>query len=409
MNFNMPDYLYKARDKYGKTVSGVMAAENPAALSLQLKEMGYYVGEIREQTEKKKAGFPTIPSLSKKVNKTDIMFFAQQLATMINAGLPMLRSFNILVKETRKQAFKKVIADIQKNIESGISLSDCLKKHSAVFPAFFVSLVRAGEASGALDETLRRLVEYMEYEQEIKSKLRSALIYPVILVVVAISVVIFLLTFIIPKFVDTFLGLGIELPLPTKITLGLSSFMKANSLYLAVGIVFLAVVFFIYTRTKTGRYLYDKFKLNIPVIGILVRKIILSRFSQTLSLLLRSGLPILQSLEIVKTSIANKVLAGVISNVYTNVRDGGTIAAPLEASNEFTPLVINMISLGEETGTVDQMLSKVAVYYQQQVDIAIKDLISMVEPVILVGIGLIVGFIALSLFMPLFQMSGKIG
>lgn len=409
LSYFMPDYIYKAVDKFGNPVSGIITADNPAGVATQLKAMGYFISGINENKKIKKKGF-ILELTTNKIKQSDVVLFVQQLATMLNAGLPITRTLNILTRETKNHKFKEMLNSIRINVESGITISESIAKYPKVFPALFVNLFHAGESSGTLPDTLQSLVEYMDYQAEVKSKLKSAFIYPAVLVIVAIGVVLFLLVYVLPQFAETFKGLNIELPLPTRIVMDTSQFLQLNFHYILVSSVIIVVISLILIKiNKKCRLLYDKLKLNLPVIGVLIRKIILSIFSQTFATLLKSGLPILQSLEIAQRTVGNAVIANVISNVYTTVRDGGVISISLEKSGEFPPMFTNMVSVGEESGTVPQMLLKISNYYKQQVDVAVKDLIAIVEPSVLIAMGLVVGFIALALFMPLFTISGKIG
>ncbi|HXW50715.1 MAG TPA: type II secretion system F family protein [Candidatus Acidoferrales bacterium] len=411
----MPSFAYQAKDASGKSVNGVIEAENERVLRAKLREMNYYVTGI---TMKQTAGlnadvstlFGGVVGKLKGVSEQALVVFARQFATMINAGLAMVRCLDVLGIQTEDQQLKPVIVQVRREVEGGSTLANALAKFPKVFSPLFVNMVRAGELGGILDEVLNRLAGFLEKDFNLKKKVKSAMTYPMVILVMAIVIVFFLVTFILPTFVSLFVGMNMKLPLPTKILIAFTEGAR-NPVVLIITAVVAVGGFFLFKRwtsTQTGRYQYDKFKLKLPVFGMLIRKVAISRFCRTLGALLQSGVPIMQALEIVGKASGNEVIAETVTKVRESVREGESIAVPLNLSGLFPPLVTQMVAVGEETGNLDGMLSKIADFYDVEVEYMLASLTSLLEPLLILAMGFVVGFIVISVFLPLYQIIGNI-
>lgn len=399
----MSSFIYKARDKFGTAVSGQMEAETSKVVATHLSDLGYFIIQIKEKNV-----FPLRERLGeslRRVKPEDLIIFTRQLATMIGAGLPFLTCLDILTEQTRNRQLKGVIRQIRKSVEGGSSFSQALSRHPRIFPDLYVNMIRAGEAGGVLDVILDRLATVAEREEEVRTRIKSALRYPLVLVLAAALVVIFMVTFVLPRFLTIFTGKGIPLPLPTRILFSAVNFLRSFWPLIILIVGGGAIFFYFYLQSEEGRRRWDGFKLRFPLIGNLFLKAAVSRFSRILGVLNSSGVPILQSLEIAERTVGNAVLARVVNNVQARVREGGNISEPLAVSKVFPPMVSQMIAVGENTGTLDNMLSRIANYYDLEVEYGIKNVTSLVEPILLVIMGLIVGFIALSTLLPIFSMT----
>jgi len=399
----MPSFIYKARDKFGVAVSGEMEADNARVLAAHLGDLGYFIIQIKE-----KKGLPVREAFKYRlyrIKPEDLIIFTRQLATMISAGLPFLTGLDILIEQTENRRLREVIREVRRSVEGGSSFSQALSRHPRIFSDLFVNMIRAGEAGGVLDVILERLATVAEREEEVRTRIKSALRYPLVLVIAATLVVTFMVTFVLPRFLMIFSGKGVPLPLPTRILFALVSLLRSFwpliILILGVG----AIIFYFYLQSEEGRRRWDAFKLSLPLLGSLFLKSAVSRFSRILGVLNSSGVPILQSLEIAERTIGNAILARVVNNVQARVREGGNISEPLAVGKIFPPMVVHMIAVGEETGTLDAMLSRIASYYDLEVEYGIKNVTSLVEPILLIIMGLIVGFIALSTLLPIFSMT----
>jgi type IV pilus assembly protein PilC len=323
---------------------------------------------------------------------------------MIDAGVSLVRCLNVLAEQTANPKLKAIILDIQKEVEAGQTLSSAMRKYPRVFSNLFVGLIRAGELGGVLEESLQRLSQFLEKDVELRRKVKSAMTYPVIVMVVAIAIVAGLVIFILPKFMQLFIDLGMkedDFPAMTKMLMDFSHFVGRNAIPVAIGLVIFFILFKMFVRTKFGKKLYDRFKLNVPVFGVLNHKICLARFARTLGTLLVSGVPILQALETVAGTVDNDVISEAVLEARTRIREGDRIGDPLQKSKYFPPMVVQMISIGEESGALDQMLTKIADFYEQEVDTALASLTSAIEPIMIVFLGGAVGFIVIAMFLPL--------
>jgi len=400
----MPVFSYKARDSAGKLISGKIDAPNSSIVADKLREMSYFVVSIQEERVQKSNLEADIFERFQRVKSRYLVIFNNQLATMIGSGLTLVTSLNVLTEQVENKKFKEVLSKVRDDVESGSAFSAALEKHPSVFSNLFVNMINAGETGGALEEILRRLAVFAEQSEEIKSNVKTALTYPLLIVIVTIGVVLFLVMGVFPKFEVLFNSMGEELPLPTQILLNISHWLRTKWPFLLGGIVAALLFFFRYIRTKVGRYNFDLFILRVPVFGTIIKKAAISRFSRTLGTLINSGVPILQSLRIVENTVGNAAISKIVSSVAENVNRGESMANPLRENKIFPPMVGHMVSVGEESGTLDTILNKIADFYDSEVDSTVKRLSSIVEPIMLIIIGAIVAVIALSLFLPMFNM-----
>lgn len=404
----MPTFAYTAKDKMGQEVERTEEAASKEALIKSLRDQGLFPTSVQEQKTsalaKKAAGKSFSFSFGKRVGLKDLSIFCRQFATMINAGVSLVRCLDVLEQQTSNVGLKEIIRDIQTEVEGGATLSKSMGKYPKVFSELAVGLVRAGEVGGVLDDTLERLAVFLEKDLELRQKIKSAMTYPILVLIVAVGIVSFLVMFILPKFMALFLELGMEesdFPAPTRVLMQVSNF-ALQKWYLMIGIlVGLWIAIGRIKATKTGKRYYDTVVLKVPVFGPLNHKIAVSRFARTLSTLLSSGVPILQAFETVAGTVANDVIADAILLSRASIREGDTIADPLAESKMFPPMVVQMITIGEETGQLDSMLEKVAVFYEREVDAAVESLTAAIEPIMIVVLGFIVGFIVIAMFLPL--------
>lgn len=401
----MPEYKYKARDSRGGTVEGILEAENEKAIITNLRSKGLVIISLELQKKKKSLLGPG----KKKIKLGDTVIFARQLATMVNAGLPLVQSLHILTEQMDNPSFKEMLREIEQRVETGSNLSDSLAKFPAVFSELFVNLVRAGEASGMLDEILNRLATYLESINNLIRKVRSAMVYPLAVSVMAVLIVIVLMVKVIPTFKGIFADFQAQLPLPTMILIAISDLMQK---YFLVGFGIMVAGFFLlrrYLRTEKGKLQFDTLKLRMYVFGPLFCKVAVSKFTRTLSTLVKSGVPILTSLEIVGKTSGNVVIEKAITEVKNSIREGESIAQPLAKCGVFPPMVVQMIRVGEETGSLEDMLSKISDFYDEQVNAAVAGLTSIIEPILIAFLGIVIGSIVIAMFMPIFKMTTIIG
>jgi type IV pilus assembly protein PilC len=395
-------YAYRVRTKEGRVLTGKMDADGEAAVASRLRSQGMIPVQITRDS--KVSMKMEINILPKKVKLKDLAIFSRQFATMINSGLSLLRTLNILSEQTDNPKLKETIGALRDDVERGSSLSGAMSKHPKVFTNLFVSMVKAGETGGQLDTVLTRLADNYEADYKLRQKVKAAMTYPVVVAGIAVLLVTIMLLFIVPTFAQMFEGLGGELPLPTQILLNLSRAARWLIPLLAV----LAVIgFMAYKRVRKAnadfRLKADQLKLKIPIFGDLFQKIALSRFSRTLALLLRAGVPVLQALDIVADTTGNEVLTRATNDVKDSVRSGETMAGPLERHGVFPPMVVQMISVGEDTGALDSMLDKIADFFDQEVESTTESLTSLIEPIMIAVLGGIVGAMIIALYMPMFK------
>ena len=429
----MPKFNYVAMDSRGKETKGTLEVTNQSEAIGRLKEMGFFptkvveAEKVKEKSDKDKKTKPapaagtkgkkginlnfSIPGLGGKVKPKVMCTFTRQLATLVDAGLPLLRGMRVLERQERHPTLKRVIGEMSVAIEGGSTFSESLAQHPKVFNRLYINMVKAGELGGVLEVVLNRLAEFMEKAQKIKGKVVAAMFYPVAVLVVATVILGVLMVFVVPRFEQIFKDMLEGRPLPgfTQLVLNLSK-MIAGNFIASVGVV---IAFFISLRllvkTKIGRRLFDKFKLHMPVLGQVITKVAIARFTRTLGTLVSSGVPILQALTIVKETSGNVVIGEAVGKVHESVKEGETITAPLDASNVFPPMVISMVDVGEQTGALPEMLMKIADTYEDEVDNAVAAMTSLLEPIMIVFLAVIVGSIVIALFLPLIDLINQLG
>lgn len=382
-------------------ISGSLEGDSMTAVVTKLRQMGYVVVDVSEKSLTSKE--LTIPGLSNRIKSKDLTIFSRQFATMINAGLSLTKSLAILAEQTESKALRKIVGEILQDVEKGRALSEALIKNARVFPSIFINMVKAGEAGGVLDEVLLRVADHFESEAAIKSKIKSAMAYPTVMFGMSMLITFVLITFIVPIFAKMFTEMGGSLPAPTAFLLALSAFMQRFWWLMFILGIGAYLAFRSYKRTEKGRTNVDNIKLKLPIFGKLTQKMSIGRFSRTLGTLLTSGVPILQALDIVADSAGNAIVARAVKATRASIKEGETIAKPLTGEKVFPPMVVQMIAVGEETGALDTMLSKIADFYDAEVTTTVETLTSVLEPVLIVSMGLIIGGVLISLYMPMFS------
>jgi type IV pilus assembly protein PilC len=407
----MATFTYVAKDKTGTEVKGTQDASNKDALIKNLRAKGLAVNSVTEEKAVAKAKQKGGRLFGGKVGLKDLSIFCRQFATMINAGVSLVRCLDVLEQQTNNARLKEIIRDIEQEVQGGATLSRSMAKFPKTFTNLTVGLVRAGEVGGVLDETLDRLAGFLEKDMELRRKVKASMTYPVLVMVVAVGIVTFLVTFILPKFIQLFKELGMtddKFPLPTLILMKVSNFATSKWYIMVCLIVATTIAVNRIKATKTGRRYFDILRLKAPVFGPLNHKISIARFARTFATLLASGVPILQAMETVAGTVDNDIISDAILMSRAAIREGDTIADPLAASKMFPPMVVQMITIGEETGQLDSMLSKVADFYESEVDAALESLTAALEPVLIVFLGVVVGFIVVAMFMPLIAIIGEL-
>jgi type IV pilus assembly protein PilC len=394
-------YTYRALDKQGEIVQDKLEGSGEMAVAHELRQQGLVVIDVKEQSVTQK----DILAPFKGIRLADLVVFSRQLATMINAGLPIVRALYILSEQTENPKLNDVVVAVRKDVEAGSSLSEALEKHPEVFSRLYVEMVKAGEIGGILDGVLLRLADQLERDQDLRRKIRSALTYPIVVLILAILAASFMLIFIVPVFAKMFQDLGGTLPLPTRICMLISDILTSIFGVLVYAGMGLAVVMFLrWKKSESGRKVWGRAVLRIPAkIGDVVKKATLARFARTLATLSAAGVPILQSIEITATSSGNWVVEQALLKSRDAIREGIPLYKPLETEPVFPPMVTRMIAVGEETGDIDGMLTKIAEFYESEVDAAVKALTSIIEPLMIVVVGGIVGSIVISMYLPMFK------
>ncbi|MBU1925821.1 MAG: type II secretion system F family protein [Candidatus Omnitrophica bacterium] len=401
----MPFFKYVAKDEEGNTITDIIEAKDKDVALDMLRVKNMIIITISEQKGAKAAE----RAANKRVKPEELVIFSRQLATMVNAGIPLVQSLDILSEQMDSLAFRKIVSQVRADVESGASLSAALEKHPKVFSFLYANMIKAGETSGMLDEILERLAGYLEKNDALQRKVKSAMVYPAVVSVMAIGITLVLLLKVIPTFKDIFASLGGTLPAPTQILITISDI--ARNYFLVAVIAFGAFIFVLQkvVSTPKGKAKFDELKLNMPVFGPLLRKVAVARFSRTLATLIRSGVPILGSLEIVGKTSGNTVIEQAVDKARIGIREGESISTPLARSKAFPPMVTRMIAVGEESGELEKMLSKIADFYETQVDAAVSGLTSMIEPLIIAFLGIVVGSIVIAMFLPIFKVTELIG
>ncbi len=399
----MPVYVWKGRTIAGEIQTGEMESNSQDEALTALRKKRIIITSVREKPK----GFKMqIPGMGPGVTTRDLAIFTRQFATMINAGLPLVQCLDILSKQTEKEPFRQIIGGVMREVEAGNTLAESLgkKENQKVFDELFVNMVEAGEAGGILDDILMRLATFIEKAEALKRKVQGAMVYPGVVMTVALLATSFMLIFIIPTFARMFTGFGAELPLPTKIVMGLSSFLRSFWWVLLLAIGGTAFGIQKYYTTERGHLEIDRLLLKIPVLGDVLRKGAVARFTRTLGTLISSGVPILTGLEITARTSGNRVIQQAIMAARASIREGETISAPLKESKVFPPMVVQMISVGEETGALDDMLTRIADFYDSEVDTAVDALTSLIEPIMIVFMGGIVGGMVVAMYLPMFKL-----
>lgn len=401
----MPLFQYVVKDETGKDITGVLEASDIKELVSVFRQKGYVIVRVSEKKSATSIRMTSKGAKRRRIKLDDLVVFSRQIATMIDAGVPLIQSLDILGEQMDNLTFSEVIRKVRDDVEGGKAFSEALEPHKKVFSNLFVNMVKAGETSGQLFEILDRLAMYLEKTANLQKKVKSALIYPAVVTSVAFLITIFMMTFVIPKFAEIFSTLGAQLPTPTQILIKASNFLKENFLLMVGVLVVLFFVFKWYTNTKRGRLWFDTRILTLPIFGPLLLKVVMSKFSRTLSTLVKSGVPILASLEIVENTVGNVLVAGIVKEVEENIKEGGNIATVLNKRSVFPAMVTRMISVGEEAGSLEEMLAKIADFYDEQVDIAVDGLTSLIEPLIIVFLGVVIGGMVICMFLPIFSLT----
>ncbi|MDO8880759.1 MAG: type II secretion system F family protein [Coriobacteriia bacterium] len=393
-------FKYNVRDKTGKVVSGKLEGENREAVATKLRQMGYIILDLDEDrlARLNKITFGT------SVKTKDVTIFARQFATMINAGLSLTKCLSILGAQSDSKELREIISQLGKDVEAGQSLSEAMVKHTKVFPPIFYNMVRAGETGGVLDEVLLRVADLFEADAALKARIKSAMTYPIAMGALVMIVLVAMMVFVVPTFQKMFSDMGGELPLPTQILVAISEGARSwPGLVVVGGVIASVVAFKAWVGTESGRFIWDGVKLRMPIAGELNRKTALARFTRTFGTLVSAGVPILSALDIVADTAGNEVVSRAIKKVRAAIKEGETIAKPLGESPVFPSMVVQMIAVGEETGALDQMLNKIADFYDEEVRVAVDSLTSIIEPIMMASLGVIVGGIIIALYMPMFQ------
>ncbi len=404
----MPKFAWEGRTRTGQNQKGEMEAPTQAAVMTQLRRQGIMPSNIKERGKGLDVNIK-IPGFEPKVTTRDLVIFTRQFATMIDAGLPLVQCLDILTRQQNNATFKKILAEVKESVESGSTFADALKKHPKAFDELYVNLVGAGEVGGILDTILNRLAAYIEKALKLKKQVKSAMTYPTTIVGIALVVISVILVFVIPAFEKMFKDFGGALPGPTQVVIDLSNFVQ-DYILLIIGFIVGAIVLFkrIY-RTEKGRARIDDFALKVPVFGILIRKVAVAKFTRTLGTMISSGVPILDGLDIVAKTAGNKTVEKAIYRVRQSISEGKTIAEPLEKSGVFPPMVCQMIAVGEQSGSLDSMLNKIADFYDDEVDDAVGNLTAMMEPLLMLFLGTTVGGLVIAMYLPIFKLAGTVG
>ena len=427
----MVDFAFKAQSKDGKLTEGVMSGPSDSVVRSRLTRQGLKVVSISKKKAGKAAssgggddsvtnfgpikivrdgkGGSQIVIGSSAPSTRDLVIFTKQFATMLSSGVPLIQTINVLSSQQKNVAFGGVLRKVQNDVENGKTLSEAMRMHKGVFDSLYIAMVRAGETSGSIDQILLRLTIYIEKAAKIKSQVKSAMVYPAIVVIAAIAVISALLAFVVPTFAKQFQDAGRELPALTQIVVDISDFFRVNILFVIGGAIGVIVGLNLYRKTEVGKAQFDRAILYVPVLGDLIRKVSVGRFCSTLSTMLKAGVNLLEALTICAASAGNKRVEVFILYVRAEIEQGVKFSTPLSKDGLFPPMVVSMVEVGEATGALDEMLQKVADFYEEEVDLAVKTLLSMIEPIMIVSIGSVVGFIVIAMYLPVFDMAGTVG
>ena len=401
----MPVFRYTGKTRAGASQRGEIEATNRASATAVLRQRQILVTSIRA---KPKGLELKLPGFGRKVTEQELVVFTRQFATMIEAGLPLVQCLDILARQAANKEFARVIGQVKTDVESGDSFADALRKHPAVYSDFFVNMVEAGEAGGILDTILARLATYMEKAAALKAQVKGALVYPAVIIAIAFIVVVFLLLYVIPVFADMFASFGGTLPAPTRFVMFLSDLVRDYILYVIPLVGLLVWLCKRFYKTEKGRVTVDALALKLPVFGVLIQKVAVAKFTRTLGTLVSSGVPIIDGLEITARTAGNKVVEGAVLSIISSIKEGQTIAEPLSRQAIFPPMVVQMIEVGENAGALDAMLNKIADFYDQEVDTAVAALTKLMEPMLMVFLGVIIGGMVVAMYLPIFKIAGAV-
>ena len=404
----MPVYAYKGFDSGGKVVTGTRDADSPRVIKGLLRKEGIFLTELNESSRKKQSKNSTafqLSFMSERVSSSELAVATRQLSTLVGSGIPLVGALSALIDQVENQAFKTVWSTVKQRVNEGAGFGDALAGHPKVFNNLYVSMVRAGESSGALDVVLNRLADFTENQAELRSKIVGTMVYPIVMVIISLVVVGILFMFVIPKISQIFEAQRVALPLPTQIMIGLSNFAIDWWAAMIPAVIGVWILFRRYIKSEKGKPKWDRFMLQVPVFGPLVRMIAITRFSKTLGTLIGSGVPLLTAFDIVKAVVQNSVLMKVIESAREAVKEGDSISAPLKRSGEFPPIVTHMIAVGEKSGQLEQMLNNIARSYDVQVNTRLQAMMSLLEPILLVFMGVGAAFIVFSILLPMLELS----
>ena len=401
----MPTYVWKGRNQYGEKRKGEVEAPDQAAALAHVKRMRITDPVVKE---KPKDLLENIPFFQPRVTDKDIVVFTRQLATMIDAGLPLVQCLEILSKQQENSTFKRVIGEIQEDVEAGTTFADSMRKHPKVFDSLYSNMIEAGETGGILDTILNRLAIFMEKTMALKKKIKGAMVYPAICLAIALLILVVILVFVIPVFEEMFSQMDAALPAPTQIVVAISHAFKNNLIWIILPLILLIYIFKKVYSTEKGRYRIDQFFLRLPVVGVLIRKVAVAKFTRTLSTMLQSGVPILEALQVVAKTAGNKVIERAVFRVGDAIAEGRPMAEPLMESGVFPNMVVQMINVGESVGALDTMLEKIADFYDEEVDQAVANLTAMIEPFMMVFLGGMIGTLVVAMYLPIFEMASHI-
>ncbi|NLA75780.1 MAG: type II secretion system inner membrane protein GspF [Deltaproteobacteria bacterium] len=404
----MPVYEYSALDSRGKQIKGIIDADSPLSARNKLRGSDLFPVKIKESSSRVKSqpvGTASVNTLLRRIKASEISTITRQLATLMSAGIPLVASLELLITQEVNPLLKKVLAQTKESVNEGNSLASSLAQHSRYFSQIYINMVTAGEASGSLDLVLERLAEFSENQEALKSKVISSMVYPVIMLCIGVSALLLLVTFVVPKFVAVFDEMEKALPLPTLIVIGTSNFLKSYWWFILLIIIIAGFLFRHAKRTERFSRIWDEIKLKAPVFGPVIKRMIIARFARTLGSLLQSGVTLINALHIVRNVVNNILVAEIIDNAVEEIKEGKTLSAPLSKNSLIPPVVVQMISVGEHSGELEKMLNKIADIYEREVESKVSSITAMLEPFMLLGMAVIVGFIAFSILLPIMEMS----
>ncbi len=408
----MPIYEYKAFDQKGKSRKGIIEAENESGARSKLRAAGMYPETLRENfshaSKKEKKTLAASFSLER-IKSAEIHLFTRQLATLLGAGIPLVSALSSLLEQTANPALKKALAQIKDGVNEGNTLTSSLARHPKLFSTIYINMVRAGEASGSLDIVLEKLADFGEKQQMLQGRLKAALVYPVFMAVIGSAILFILITYIVPNITKVFADMERTLPLPTRLLIALSNFLRGYWWLVILGLVGLLFAFRAFIRSGKGRRRWDLLKLKAPIVGSVTQKVVLARFASTMASLLGSSVPLVTSMQIVQSIVNNELIAEVIDEAIERIRKGKSMASSLGSSPWFPPIFVQMIGVGEQSGNLEPMLIKVADAYEREVDMAIMGMTSLIEPIMIAAMGAAVGFVVLSILLPIFEMNQMVG